>query len=651
MSARARAEDGVALPLALAFLTLFGLWIASLLTFADTAARTTVQLRSVAANSFEVDGAVEGAIARLRSNLEAGRAGQRDWTCATVTNTDATATATATCTGGGGVAGGGTDNPSNRPARALLSLATLPAEPGIDHNAATALRTRGSIFSTNAIDNHASPAMIVDGDVTANGACTGTITSVYPPAHCSDSGTVASDPVYLTTISPPPEVTPPATCPAWLVQFTPGWYDDAPSLNSLTGGSCANKVFHFQPGTYYFDFANAGTHAWTINDATANVVGGEAKGWSTGDASKASPFPFPGGCKTNADGATTGVQFVFGGDSRMSITAGSVELCPAPSASAQQIAIYGLRTASSGGAVGPISLTPSSVTGTVGTWTNQSNALGALDSLTSDVTRNNTVSMTLGGYSAASIPSNATIVAATIRFAHRDEANVSSVTLEVTPGTGPPKCSVVAGTVSTALHTDTGDLTSCLSSVAKIDGMTATFESRRIGATTQIQHLDGVTLDVTYSLSTSPQSGCVTQQPYTGVGSACAMLTTGGPNTKLAVQGTVYAPLAALDITLSNVNYVVLSRGVISRVFRSAIATAGGYAGEVIRIPDDCPYPASTRNPTACTSGSRTDRTVTMTVSQSGAVRVIATATFADGTTAPITPGGTVQIGSWSFLR
>src|SRR5262249_23093665 len=74
---------------------------------------------------------------------------------------------------------------------------------------------------------------------------------------------------------------PPATqtvpsCPAGpVVTFTPGTYTDATAMNALMNGTCANKVFYFQPGHYYFDFTNSGTHEWSINDVTARVVGGQ----------------------------------------------------------------------------------------------------------------------------------------------------------------------------------------------------------------------------------------------------------------------------------------------------------------------------------------------------------------------------------------
>jgi hypothetical protein len=60
-----------------------------------------------------------------------------------------------------------------------------------------------------------------------------------------------------------------------VVQFFPGTYTNAAFFNAFTNGTCFNTVFYFNPGNYYFNFTNAGSHEWDINDATARVVGGQ----------------------------------------------------------------------------------------------------------------------------------------------------------------------------------------------------------------------------------------------------------------------------------------------------------------------------------------------------------------------------------------
>ncbi len=61
-----------------------------------------------------------------------------------------------------------------------------------------------------------------------------------------------------------------------VVSFTPGTYTDGDRVHERSRtGHARTSVFYFPPGVYYFDFANAGTHEWTINDGTARVVGGQ----------------------------------------------------------------------------------------------------------------------------------------------------------------------------------------------------------------------------------------------------------------------------------------------------------------------------------------------------------------------------------------
>jgi hypothetical protein len=82
---------------------------------------------------------------------------------------------------------------------------------------------------------------------------------------------------------------------------------------------------------------------------------------------------FPGGC----DNSATGVQFIFGGDSRMYVSNGSVELCsgpnPAGSTTNQQIAVYGVPP------VNPIVPTSAVATSGQNSWTTVTNASNARD--------------------------------------------------------------------------------------------------------------------------------------------------------------------------------------------------------------------------------------------------------------------------------
>ena len=158
---------------------------------------------------------------------------------------------------------------------------------------------------------------------------------------------------------------PAATCAAnnAVLQFSPGYYTNKAILTpastvagyTANGNACTLNYLYFQPGVYYFDFGFDPAFTSKIWNVAANqkVVGGEPNGWDPNVADSLPPVPGGGSaaaCKTEANGGTTGVQFVFGGASQMTVSAASstVELCadPTPVGTNQQIAIYGQQTGS-----------------------------------------------------------------------------------------------------------------------------------------------------------------------------------------------------------------------------------------------------------------------------------------------------------------
>jgi len=70
---RCRGEEGVSLILALAFLSLFGLFIPELLTLGSTNLLATSRLQEQRATVYAADGATDGAIQFLRRNTNCGR--------------------------------------------------------------------------------------------------------------------------------------------------------------------------------------------------------------------------------------------------------------------------------------------------------------------------------------------------------------------------------------------------------------------------------------------------------------------------------------------------------------------------------------------------------------------------------------------------
>ena len=177
--------------------------------------------------------------------------------------------------------------------------------------------------------------------------------------QCSTGATIA-DPNYPSQLSvaPPnlnaPNPTPICAATNAVLQFVPGYYtnDTMFQTPAYTQGAnvCKTNYLYFRPGVYYFDFGFDPAFTDLIWNVAASqfVVGGEPKGWDPNTANSLPATPTGGNsvaCKTAADGATSGVQFVFGGASQMVVTtsAAKVELCadPTPVGTNQQIAVYG----------------------------------------------------------------------------------------------------------------------------------------------------------------------------------------------------------------------------------------------------------------------------------------------------------------------
>jgi hypothetical protein len=95
------------------------------------------------------------------------------------------------------------------------------------------------------------------------------------------------------------------------------------------------------------------------------------------------------------------------------------------------------------------------------------------------------------------------------------------------------------------------------------------------GGTTAAQ-VDGVTVKVSFSA------------PLRATAAGTTLFRTSGSanTTTVALHGTVYAPEAAVDLTLTNVPYVVVDRGLVVRHARLAMSAANGYAGPLISVPD-----------------------------------------------------------------
>lgn len=377
-------DSGASLILALIVITVVSLVVGATLSLAFTNFGSTVVLRSEAATSYSADGAAQVAVNQLRTNAFASA------NCATTSNESLNGffpasgsipagSATIQCvpdpansTGGGG---------NTSPGSAILTLGDgTGGERGIwiNKSGAPSVKVSGGIFSRSTIYLEGNSSDFENTDplsyIYALGNCTLNGSKLIPATLpvCNYSTNPASsvdrrgmDPGMVTghgtSFDAPaaPSTSPalPAACSSAsgvVYEFMPGLYRSAAALNAFTASTtgCAGAVMHFNPGTYYFDFRDAGAHKWIINHSEY-VVGGDANVTLPITAAKiasniASGTPT---CKVPTVKGTSavGVKFVFGGDSRMAVSqqaasnSPNIQLCASNSSDGPPIAVYGLK--------------------------------------------------------------------------------------------------------------------------------------------------------------------------------------------------------------------------------------------------------------------------------------------------------------------
>ena len=369
MTPRAQHTDdsGATLIVALIFITVVSVVVAVVLSLTDSSIRTTLALRGQASDAASVDGAAQIAINALRQGIYDASAGACFDAGGGVTSDTLTLTnfyqpasgpaysAAVTCEPDPTTGGVGVDiNASNKPGSAILTLGTSATETGLHINASGGreVKVHGGVFANSSI-TVAQGSLRSDASLTARGACTGTISSV-PAPNCGIGSVVdprGDDPDYpAPTAATTLRVVPVCATADQLVTFTPGLYTNIFALNNLT--RCTNGIFHFLPGTYYFNLPS-GT-PWLIEQAyvvggtpTTPLVAGTPPTIPGSCQSPTPPDPLPPGWTPPAPNA--GVQFVLGGGTQIVLRSAQVELCGSYSAAGPPIAIYGLKTA-----VGPV---------------------------------------------------------------------------------------------------------------------------------------------------------------------------------------------------------------------------------------------------------------------------------------------------------
>ncbi|MER8185827.1 hypothetical protein [Kitasatospora sp. NPDC094015] len=336
-------DQGAILIVALAFVVVCSLLAVSVLTFAGTSLKASGVYVDQGKRAYGADGATQLAIANFAQGNPCA-----DYTAPPINGRQMTVHCDP-------LNASPTSTRATQPQDALRSLGQ-GADEGI--NVTTpGLRVQGSVFSHANITTGGGASMVVTGDVSAVGTCSGAVSRTQlPPTQAPYAHDCADDTPPApadAVVGADPDHTPPTTavpvrrtvpgCPgagAWLVRLQPGYYDDARALTRLTGGDCPNVVVWLQPGLYYFDFTFTSTAAlWTIGDPTVSVVGGTPAGWDPAAPTRPA-VPVPGGCDRTRP---AGVEVMMGGGSRFQVDRGHVELCAPVTPDAQQVAVYGVQ--------------------------------------------------------------------------------------------------------------------------------------------------------------------------------------------------------------------------------------------------------------------------------------------------------------------
>lgn len=574
-----REDTGMMLVVALVVITTVAVVTGAMLTHGWTNFRATVGLRGVAGTSYAADAAAKVAINNLRLGSDAP-----GWTTPTFpgvwddwvytnyadgtgcfgavgTNPDnslelngafypqmgdqtSTTSARVECSqvpGTGIFSGIGVEDPdpTDAFARALTTVGTSGLLQGITlkplgtGNEAP-MPMRGGVASESFIDVD-NGALVTDCYVWAEGNCTGQI--VGSTKVCNTAGQV---PTPATPASPLTSVPTYRDADSMGCNFLPGFYNNAEDLSDAVN-ACTGTAY-FASGKYYFDFRDedhGGTNVWSID---TDVVGGE----STGSG-------IPGSCRSPiTNDPVTGVQFVFGGTSRMSLTdSAKVELCGPSNAGAPPMTLYqqqtgtteapssftdvsaGTATPQTGGKYNTPVVAPS---GTVrdavaaadtasATWTMASNA-------------KNEAGLDLRDFPGLStIPAGSDITSATVRVKY---AKVSTKDLTVTvKDQTPANVAVTAPDVNGWGTADVADQLRTQLEGGTFDANKPTLQLRLVGASKDdTLTIDAVTLSLTYVPPSLRATSDVTFINAPG----------GNFQGKFVVQGSTFAPKGYVNL-------------------------------------------------------------------------------------------------------
>jgi hypothetical protein len=653
-------DDGAALILALAFVTGVGLLVGALLTYGATNIRAASAMRERTQADYVVDGALQTAVNAIRTNGFDNAPGQQCFGgSGTFTYTGGT---TVVCTpeAGTGTAGGQTRvDERNSPGYALLAVGKDEwrnpyeslGEAGIGQVGDHTLRIRGKVHTNSGIALYngclfpwSTCARLQEDDpaatVTARRYCT--IATIVSPAgydchvpDVEDPGR-AGEPREASYAQP--EIPGGATvfnasntpsCSSGTgstVTLQPGVYTDSKPLNDLT--NCTQKVILFAPGVYFLDFRNGergqpaatGTDAkvFKVNNPNATIVGGTPRGWSPSAATKPA-LTMPGSCVSPLTSAKagTGVQLVLGGESRIELKAGSVELCGQWRSDRPPIVVYGAKADQ--GAGSGTGVHASATSGTTPAFTD----LGKLKPDDGDqfagaafdtgLFQLATAKLgTTGFVPSTAPPAGSTLQSATLTV--RSRARITRGLLlgwkfSVSLPTGQKKEQGLSTSNGTTWQTTPVDLLATgledklVSSVADgtFAGLNVDFEANAGLNTKANTDVESVKLDLAWipprgirgeKTPIDEKDNCVGTAFYSSIFNVhCALLRTSGSAARLNVAGTVYAPFAAVDASLSGNSRANFRWGVVARAFFTDLGSWNQADEPMIELPANAAGP------------------------------------------------------------
>jgi hypothetical protein len=653
---RSHSERGASLVIALAMILIVSVAIVAVLAYAATSLHTISVIKNQRQVLYTADGAVQTAMQSVRTDPTIGTGPS----CPTLSYSSMGKNASVGCTV---VQARGPGSPGvDFPPYAIWAVGPSNAETGISDDKSGTLTIGGPIASNEgagAVPGIDTQNMDVTGyTVDSRGPCTGTIKVADPSDLRCNTGINYPDPSYPSQALPglsSPNPAPTCGVSRSTLTFHPGYYTNVTLFNSPTYGSCQSGVLYFEPGVYYFDFGFDPAFPGTTWDMNITIVGGEYKGWDPTQANSVPPAPGGGAskaCKTELDGANSGVQFVFGGVSQVDANSNSsqIELCasPKPIGTKQQIVVYGQTT----GAGPTPQTTTSEATSTnpptpnpPGTWTgltpvnnllpiapNPSAIDGQVATYALPTTNpGSSVAMQFKGLPGITVPGGSINVAYALKFNHLEVAgNTNQIqSLQLQIGSCVINVPKRLGSNPTATFPEvfTQVTNPCLPA-AVASTFDATYTATAANGKTFTESIDGIELTATWTPpAVRMQSGCVAAI------AGCHFLDLAKNQAVFVAWGTVYAPLGSIYNDFKNKSGYEFRRGVIARTVNNvAVPPSDSQSSFCLGYGNPCIGPS---------------RILRFTATVNGATTLVALVQYFDAPTI----GRSVSILSWNEVR